>query len=158
MTGRATVAGMTTDTDPRPHLTDARIKANQTYKRRQARTAVDTLLEIAPELWDDATRTAIVRTLPRLARIEPWELRELEGDGGQIETHSPESAWCDYHVTDSVSGALAPCTLPDGHAGACDPDLEQLVEPPAGPWRCLSQHEHAYADYARACDELPRAR
>ena len=148
----ATVAGMTTDTDPRPHLTDARIKANETYKRRQARTAVDTLLDIDPRLWDEATRTAIVRTLPGLAGIEAWEIRALE------QPRPLEAAWCDYHVTDAVSGALAPCTLPEGHAGACDPDLEQLVEPPPGPWRCLSQHEHAYADYARACDELPRAR
>lgn len=145
---------MTADTDPRPHLTDARVKANQTYKRRQARTAADTLLDIDPKLWDEHTRRAVVETLPRLAQIELWEIRALE----QLEPQPLEASWCDYHVTDAVSGALAPCTLPEGHAGACDPDLENLVEPPAGPWHCLSRHEHATADYARTCDELPRAR
>ena|SRR5690242_16188849 len=154
MTGRATVAGMTATDEVRPHLTDARIKANQTYQRRRARSAADYLLDIDPALWDDATRKILLETLPRLAKIEPWEIEALRSR----EPEPLQAAWCDYHVTDAVSGALAPCTLPEGHAGACDPDLEQLVEPPAGPWHCLSRHEHATPDYARACDALPRAR
>lgn len=119
----ATVAGMTADTDPRPHLTDARIKANETYKRRQARTAVDTLLDIDPRLWDDATRTAIVRTLPRLATIETWEIRELESDprieaceAGDREPLQAE--WCDGQLGYGIA-----CGLPEGHMGMCDPDV-----------------------------------
>lgn len=106
----------------RPHLTDARIEANATYQRRRARTAVDELLAIDPEHYDEHTRKVLIETLPRLAAA----------GASTLELPEPlQAAWCDYHVTDAVSGALAQCTLPDGHAGACDPDLENLVEPPA---------------------------
>jgi hypothetical protein len=103
-----------TDTDEvRPHLTDARIAANQTYQRRRARTAVDVLLEVDPKLWDDATRRAIVRTLPQLAGIEAWEIGELTPAGRA----DPLGGWCDY-----VSDSAGPCTLTASHLGDHDPD------------------------------------
>jgi hypothetical protein len=50
----------------RPNLTDARVAAGTTYKRRRARTAADELLSIPPDLWDDHTRRVILVTLPSL--------------------------------------------------------------------------------------------
>ena len=96
----------------RPHLTDARREANATYQRRRARTAVDTLLEIDPEHYDEHTRKVLIETLPRLAKIELWEIRALE----QLEPLRAE--WCDGQLGYGIQ-----CGLPEGHMGACDPDV-----------------------------------
>lgn len=97
----------------RPHLTDARIAANATYQRRRARTAVDTLLEIDPEHYDEHTRRVLIETLPRLAEAgaSPVELPP-----------ALQAAWCEYE--DDERGA---CTLPEGHAG--DHDLDPYAPP-----------------------------
>jgi hypothetical protein len=98
------------------HLTRARVEANATYQRRRARTAVDTLLEIRPDLWDDHTRHVILEVLPRSIRRYDTAMAVLE------------AAWCSV----SMAGGLE-CGLPEGHAGDHDPF------PPGG--RC----EHGYA-------------
>ncbi len=162
MTGRATVAGMTQDTDPRPHLTDARIKANETYKRRKARTAVDELLEIDPKLWDEHTRRTVVETLPRLARIELWEIRALE----QGEPRPLEAAWCDGQFGYGIR-----CGLPEGHMGMCDPDAAEAypvvpirpdplaalrVQQDTGCPDCWQDHGALHTESCRVAIELRR--
>lgn len=109
------------DAAGRPHLTAARIKANETYQRRRARTAADTLLEIRPDLWDDQTRRTLLVTLPSLAFA-----RELAryGEPAAPPAAPPaaddpqplQAAWCDY------ASSTGPCTLPEGHTGDHDPD------------------------------------
>lgn len=91
----------------RPHLTDARKEANATYQRRRARTAVDELLLIDPEHYDEHTRKVLIETLPKLAAA----------GASTLELPEPlQAAWCDY-----VS-SIGHCTLPEGHAGDHDPD------------------------------------
>jgi hypothetical protein len=95
-------------------LTAARRSAAETYQRRRARSAVDMLLDTDPKLWDEHTRTAVVRTLPRLATIEPWEVRELE------------RSW----AADGFDAAMA-SPQPDPPRECLDPDCGGLH---VGPW------------------------
>ena len=95
------------DRNGRPHLTDARKEANATYQRRRARTAVDELLTIDPEHYDEHTRRVLIDTLPRLAAA----------GASTLELPEPlQAAWCEY------ANETGPCTLPEGHSGDHDPD------------------------------------
>lgn len=98
-----------TDTKSEQQITAARVKANETYQRRRARSAVDVLLEVRPELWDEHTRKAVLETLPRLAApTTSWVAAALDVafPGG----------WCDY------ANETGPCTLTANHKGDHDPD------------------------------------
>lgn len=100
----------------RPHLTDARVTAGQTYKRRRARTAADELLSIPPGLWDDHTRRIVLVTLPSL--IYARELARYGEPGAICSRPSCGNPPC----VDCTSAGIPPYR-PDGSLQACPVEI-----------------------------------